>query len=105
MDEKIDYFVVIAAGTYEYIDKPVGLGLVTFDRIQQKGNIVSLSQKILSRRIGPAEPYEFFEVQEVVSSPESHDFAMEAILILEKPDKNRQEKLKKNLEAAKRTIR
>jgi hypothetical protein len=103
-EEKKKYGIIIGAGTLKNIKNPIYLGEIELGFQPVPESILCLSQNTLSRRIGIAEAYMIFNVDEVIFD-DVRGFSPfnPATLILSAIGEKRMKKITENMVAKKTT--
>lgn len=99
------YMTVLAANKSIGLKNPVYLNYLEFESQLHTGQMVILSARELLPAVKISEPYEFFQVEEIATSPDKSYFEERTILILGPVNKKRCDRAIKNLAPAERVSR
>ncbi|HOX29788.1 MAG TPA: hypothetical protein PLR75_01390 [Candidatus Pacearchaeota archaeon] len=105
MCKEQQYMTVLAANKSIGLKNPVYLNYLEFESQLHTGQMVILSARELSPAVEISEPCEFFQVEEIATSPDRSYFEERTILILGPVNKKRRDKAIKNLAQAERVSR
>lgn len=99
------YLTVLAANADIGLEKPALLGYLEFEERLHTGQMVILSARELLEAVKISKSYEFFEVEEMATSPDLSYFEEKTVLILGPVNKKRRGRAIKNLAPAERVSR